>query len=372
MAACENLTRMSEVCFDVVAVLPAGGCGTRMNMGLPKQFHLVLGRPLISYTLAAFESVPWIKEIVVPISENYVKEGQQILKEFLHTKVRLTPGGTTRHRSIFSGIQALTVDGRSPPSVVILHDAVRPFVDEETLHCVTKVANKHGAAGVIRPLVSTVIAQSSDGFLDHSLDRSKYRASEMPQAFRYEIIKKAYEQCTENDLEYGTECLHLVQEYCETRPLLIDGPESLWKVTYRKDLYSLEGILREKLCHPVVVVGKDCFNFFSELSVILQRRNALVTRLEDVPKNEELLIEKVVCMKLEIHTYYIFIATEFAIITREVIQPLETLLRTCFARSTWFYYEKKASALSLAINESQRGDGSVQIRSRIIKLFEYV
>lgn len=293
MAACENLTRMSEVCFDVVAVLPAGGCGTRMNMGLPKQFHLILGRPLISYTLAAFESVPWIKEIVVPISENYVKEGQQILKEFLHTKVRLTPGGTTRHRSIFSGIQALTVDGRSPPSVVILHDAVRPFVDEETLHCVTKAANKHGAAGVIRPLVSTVIAQSSDGFLDHSLDRSKYRASEMPQAFRYEIIKKAYEQCTENDLEYGTECLHLVQEYCETRPLLIDGPESLWKVTYRKDLYSLEGILREKLCHPVVVVGKDCFNFFSELSVILQRRNALVTRLEDVPKNEELLIEKV-------------------------------------------------------------------------------
>ena len=66
-----------------------------------------------------------------------------------------------------------------------------------------------------------------------------------------------------------------------------------------------------------------------------------VTRLEDVPKNEELLIEKVVCMKLEIHTYYIFIASEFAIITREMIQPLETLLRTCFARSTWFYYEKK-------------------------------
>ncbi|KAK2555763.1 D-ribitol-5-phosphate cytidylyltransferase [Acropora cervicornis] len=82
--------------------------------------------------------VPWIKEIVVPISENYVKEGQQILKEFLHTKVR--------HRSIFSGIQALTVDGRSPPSVVILHDAVRPFVDEETLRCVTKVANKHGVS----------------------------------------------------------------------------------------------------------------------------------------------------------------------------------------------------------------------------------
>lgn len=85
----------------------------------------------------------------------------------------------------------------------------------------------------------------------------------------------------------------MVQEYCETRPLLIDGPESLWKVTYRKDLYSFEGILREKLCHPMVVVGEDCFNFFRELNVILQRRNALVTRLEDVPKDEELLIQKV-------------------------------------------------------------------------------
>lgn len=81
--------------------------------------------------------------------------------------------------------------------MVILHDAVRPFVDEQTLRSVTMAANNNGAAGMIRPLSSTVVAQSCDGFLDHSLDRSKFRASEMPQAFKYEVIQKAYMKCTE-------------------------------------------------------------------------------------------------------------------------------------------------------------------------------
>ncbi|XP_068670070.1 D-ribitol-5-phosphate cytidylyltransferase-like isoform X2 [Montipora foliosa] len=279
--------------FDVVAVLPAGGCGVRMNMELPKQFYQIMGRPLISYTLAVFESVSWIKEIIVPIGENYMKEGQQILEEFSHYKVRLAHGGSTRHRSIWNGIQAITVDGRPSPKVVILHDAVRPFVDQKTLHRVTIAASKHGAAGAIRPLASTVIAQSSDGFLDHSLDRSKFRASEMPQAFQYELIKKAYEQCTDNDFEYGTECLHLAQTYCETRALLLDGPESLWKVTYRKDLYSVEGVLREEQNHSVVIMGQGCLNFFDMLNEMLQKRNVMVTHLNDAPQEEQVLIQKV-------------------------------------------------------------------------------
>lgn len=89
-----------------------------MNLKLPKQFCQVKERPLISYTLAAFESVSWIKEVVVPINVNYMEEAQKILKDFRHGKVRLVYGGSTRHRSLWNGIQALTADGRSPPTVV--------------------------------------------------------------------------------------------------------------------------------------------------------------------------------------------------------------------------------------------------------------
>lgn len=66
---------------------------------------------------------------------------------------------------------------------MIIHDAVRPFVEEDILLKVVMAAKEHGAAGAIRPLVSTVIASAADGCLDHSLERAKYRASEMPQAF---------------------------------------------------------------------------------------------------------------------------------------------------------------------------------------------
>ncbi|KAL9967254.1 hypothetical protein ACROYT_G025439 [Oculina patagonica] len=277
-----------ELCFDVVAVLPAGGSGVRMNIQLPKQFCQIMERPLISYTLEAFESVSWIKEIVVPISKNYLEVAQQILSEFSHHKVRLVCGGSTRHRSIWNGIQSLTADGRSPPTVVILHDAVRPFVDEQTLWSVTIAAKKHGAVGVIRPLSSTVVAQSCDGFLDHSLDRSKFRSSEMPQAFQYEVIEKAFKECTEYDFEHGTECLHLAQKYAATRAALIDGPDSLWKVTYKKDLYSVEGVLREKQVHVVVAVGTHFPVFIEKLHEQLHKREQVVAYLPDIPAEQKL------------------------------------------------------------------------------------
>ncbi|KAJ7381269.1 hypothetical protein OS493_001387 [Desmophyllum pertusum] len=277
-----------ELCFDVVAVLPAGGSGVRMNLQLPKQFCHIMDRPLLSYTLEAFENVPWIKEIVVPMNEKYLEVAQQILNEFCHSKVRFISGGSTRHRSIWKGIEALTADGRSPPTVVILHDAVRPFVDEQTLRHVTIAAKKHGAAGVIRPLSSTVVARSCDGFLDHSLDRSKFRSSEMPQAFKYEVIHKAYKQCTEYDFEHGTECLHLAQMYAEKSAALIDGPDSLWKVTYRKDLYSVEGVLREKQVHTVVVIGTGFPKFIEKLREQFHKREVVVAYLPHIQPEQDL------------------------------------------------------------------------------------
>lgn len=75
--------------------------------------------------------------------------------------------------------------------VVVVHDAVRPFVDEVTLGAVAAAAAEHGAAGTILPLVSTVIRVDADGFLQESLDRSLYRGSQTPQAFRREVIKAA-------------------------------------------------------------------------------------------------------------------------------------------------------------------------------------
>ncbi|XP_050984435.1 D-ribitol-5-phosphate cytidylyltransferase [Labeo rohita] len=248
----------AAVDFPVAVVLPAGGCGERMGLPTPKQFCTILNRPLISYTIQAFERLSWIGTVVVVVAKENHDLMLNIVQKFNHTKVKVVHGGTTRHRSIFNGLQAFsdTTDPPTPkPKVVIIHDAVRPFVEEDLLLKITLAAKEQGASGAVRPLVSTVIATTSEGYLDHSLERAKYRASEMPQGFLYDIIFQAYQRCSEFDFEFGTECLHLALQYCGTNAKLIEGPPTLWKVTYKRDLAAAEAIIKETLSMSACIIA---------------------------------------------------------------------------------------------------------------------
>ncbi|XP_053289325.1 D-ribitol-5-phosphate cytidylyltransferase isoform X2 [Pleuronectes platessa] len=252
-----------RVDFPVSVVLPAGGTGERTGLSTPKQFCSVLGRPLISVTVQAFERVSWIQSVVVVVAKENMELMMDIVQRFQHRKVRVVAGGSTRHRSICKGVLALGEEEEEEeeeegeeerPKVVIIHDAVRPFVEEDFLYKIAMAAKEHGASGAIRPLVSTVIATTSEGFLDHSLERGRYRASEMPQGFTYSVIHRAYQRCTESDLEFGTECLHLALQYCGTNAKLIEGPPTLWKVTYKRDLAAAESIIKESLSGSACVI----------------------------------------------------------------------------------------------------------------------
>ncbi|KAM4600410.1 D-ribitol-5-phosphate cytidylyltransferase [Polymixia lowei] len=249
--------------FSVAVVLPAGGTGERTGLQTPKQFCTFLNRPLISYTIQAFERVSWIENIVVVVAKESVDLMTDILQRFQHRKVRVVPGGSSRHRSIFYGVRALGDVGDASasvkPEVVIIHDAVRPFVEEDFLYEIAMAAKEQGAAGAIRPLVSTVIASTPEGYLDHSLERAKYRASEMPQGFLYDVIYQAYQRCSESDFQFGTECLHLALQYCGTNAKLIEGPPTLWKVTYKQDLAAAESIIKDGLSRSACVItgGSD-------------------------------------------------------------------------------------------------------------------
>ncbi|XP_065522322.1 D-ribitol-5-phosphate cytidylyltransferase isoform X3 [Lathamus discolor] len=243
----------------VAAVLPAGGSGERLGGATPKQFCTVQGRPLVSYTVRAMERISWISDIIVVVSPENIETMKSIIEKYGHKRVTIVKGGVTRHRSIFNGLKVFAENGFSnqllqKPEVVIIHDAVRPFVEEEILSKVVMAAKDHGAAGAVRPLVSTVIASAADGCLDHSLERARYRASEMPQAFLFDIIYEAYQQCTDYDLDYGTECLHLALKYCKTNAKLVEGAADLWKVTYKRDLYAAESIIKDNLSQQICVI----------------------------------------------------------------------------------------------------------------------
>ncbi|XP_056299813.1 D-ribitol-5-phosphate cytidylyltransferase isoform X2 [Pseudoliparis swirei] len=271
-----------SVDFPVSVVLPAGGTGERTGLQTPKQFCSFLGRPLISYTIQAFERVSWIQSVVVVVAEDNTDLMTDIVQRFRHGKVRVVPGGSTRHRSIWNGVLALG-EGEGEGAVVIIHDAVRPFVDEDLLYEIATAAKEHGAAGAIRPLVSTVIASTSEGYLDHSLERAKYRASETPQGFTYDVIYRAYQQCSESDFEFGTECLHLALQYCGTNAKLVQGPPTLWKVTYKWDLAAAESIIKDALSRSACVITGGSAPAAALAGALREAVGALGTELDVIP-----------------------------------------------------------------------------------------
>ncbi|ELT91058.1 hypothetical protein CAPTEDRAFT_125354 [Capitella teleta] len=244
----------SKIDLEVYVVIPAAGCGVRFGSLPPKQLQLLGNQPLICRTVSAFESIPWISQIIVPTSADLIDHLTAIFHDHGFLKVKTCLGSATRHRSIFNGIIALE-KVCSADSVVIIHDAVRPFVNQSTVASVTMAAHLHKAAGVTRPLVSTVISCDDHSLLKESLDRNRYQASEMPQAFQYNVIRSAYENCCTHDFDHGTECLHLALKYCDVRAKLIEGSEHLWKVTYRRDLLAAEMTLRGRFQNLQLFLG---------------------------------------------------------------------------------------------------------------------
>lgn len=251
--------------LPISIVLPAGGTGERFGNSMPKQFCSVLDRPIILYTIHNFHTLSFVKHIVVVVSQGYVDYIEELVESHGYNKVMVVRGAQTRHRSIYNGIKALK-SVLEPSDVVLIHDAVRLFVDESVIQEVAEASKETGAAGVHRPLISTVISPDDCGYLEESLDRNKYRASEMPQGFIFSVILSAYEKATDYDFDYGTECLHLALKYAGTKARLIEGPHNLWKVTLRKDIYAAEGILKENEMQVQVVGCSD-----TELVTCLQR-----------------------------------------------------------------------------------------------------
>ncbi|GFQ86500.1 d-ribitol-5-phosphate cytidylyltransferase [Trichonephila clavata] len=255
--------KLGKVDFDVCVVLPAAGIGERMGLEIPKQYIPIHQKPIICYTVDAFLRIPFIKKVVVVAAPDSVELMLQTVSEMCNLegdKLLITDGAGARHQSIKSGLLALKSYCEPLPEIVIIHDGVRPFFPDDIISKVVFAAKDHGAAGVTCPLISTVISVDNKGFLGTSLDRNQFRASEMPQAFQFDLLFKAYEESSTNDLENGTECLHLVQKYTNVKAKLLPVSTHLWKVTHHKDIYTAAGVLKET--QTVAVINKESTSEF--------------------------------------------------------------------------------------------------------------
>ncbi len=230
----------------VAAVVPAGGYGTRMGNGTPKQFLQLGDVPLLIHALRVFESSRTITEIVVVVPQDAVEYCQQeLLPQFALSKVNtVTGGGARRQDSVWNGLQA--VDERT--KIVIVHDAVRPFVTGAMVEQVVESAGTHGAAIVAIPLHDTVKQAASDGMIEATLDRQRLWLAQTPQAFRIELLREAHRSSRQADVE-ATDDAFLVERIGH-RIFIVSGSPDNIKVTRPEDLVMGEAILAAQRSRP--------------------------------------------------------------------------------------------------------------------------
>lgn len=217
-----------------IAVVLAGGSGTRLGGALPKQFLEVEGKPIIAYTIEAFQKNPRIDEIVVVSRAENVDLMWDIVHRFHYEKVsKVLLGGKERYDSSLAAIAAYD----HPDDVLLLHDGVRPLVSQQIIdRCLDAMAS-YNAVGVAVKTTDTIVEVDQQGCIVATPPRSILRNMQTPQCFRLGVIRKAYEVALRDPAFVTTDDCGVVAKYLPEEPVfIVEGEPTNIKVTYKEDL----------------------------------------------------------------------------------------------------------------------------------------
>lgn len=175
------------------AIIVAAGSGARMD-GLDKLFTLVSGRPLLAHTVTAFEECWTVQKIVVVLSDANFERGRAMLDEQRFSKlVGVCTGGARRQDSVHCGLQTL-----GEVAWVAVHDGGRPLIRPGMIARGLEAARETGASVPVVPLADTIKEVDANDAVLRTLDRSRLRAAQTPQCFRYDLLLRAHHEITED------------------------------------------------------------------------------------------------------------------------------------------------------------------------------
>ncbi len=220
-------------------ILVAGGKGLRMESEMPKQFHLVDGRPLVMHTFDAFSAFYGKAEFLLVLPELEIGRWKHLCVDYdFSVAHQIVEGGPTRYHSVKNALAYV-----SDKSLVFIHDAVRPLVSGETIKACLQVAGIHGTAIPVAPLTDS-LRQVENG-ISQAMERDRFRVVQTPQVFRSEIIKKAYLQGYRDDFSDDA----AVVESTGLALHLVEGSVDNIKVTRPGDIGYVEAVLAARHTH---------------------------------------------------------------------------------------------------------------------------
>ncbi len=219
------------------AVIVAAGRGTRMGTKESKQYLPINGKPILVYTLEAFEKADEVSTVVLVVSKEDIVHCQSYIEKYGLTKISaIVAGGTSRQGSVFEGLQHLNTEW------VIVHDGVRPFVSIENMIECWRAAEQYGAAVIAVRVKDTIKIADEAGMVHSTLDRNSLWAIQTPQAFRCSDLMTAHKRAELDGYE-GTDDASLM-ERSGIPVRIVEGDYGNIKITTPDDLQWAEFRLR--------------------------------------------------------------------------------------------------------------------------------
>lgn len=236
-----------EQLASCAAVIFAGGVGSRMQGAkTPKQFLELGGKPIIAHTIDHFEDHPLVDAIVVVSVEFGIPRMEQIIREEHYDKViSVVAGGSTGQDSIFRGLKELErLAIMADDSTVLIHDGVRPLIDEETItRCINSVL-VNGCTAVTAPASETII-EERDGRVDRVVDRARCKLARAPQGFKFAELLYAQKQAQAKNRHDYIDSISLMSDY-GYEIHTVDGPADNIKITTQRDFFAYKGFMDYK------------------------------------------------------------------------------------------------------------------------------
>lgn len=224
-----------------IAIILAGGSGSRFGADRPKQFLEVDGKMIIEYTIETFERHPLIDAIAIVSREDFIADMEEMVKRNGYTKVVcILKGGSERFHSSLAAIERFTADDCN----LLIHDGVRPLVTDRIITDCAEALHSYEAVDVAVPTTDTIIELADDGSIARIPPRRMLRNAQTPQCFRRKTIAKALQMALADPDFLPTDDCSIVHRYMpEVAIKVVAGEPTNIKITYKEDIEMMQRII---------------------------------------------------------------------------------------------------------------------------------
>jgi 2-C-methyl-D-erythritol 4-phosphate cytidylyltransferase len=225
-----------------VAVILAGGVGTRVGLDIPKQLIKVAGHTILEHTIAIFDEHPMVDEIIVMMAQGHLDAVHAIVRDGGYAKVsQVLEGAETRNGTTLRALDAIPDD----QTKVLFHDAVRPLVSPRIITDCFEALDSYDAVDVAIPSADTIIEVDEDNVIRNIPPRANLRRGQTPQAFRAGVIRTAYAVAADDPDFQATDDCTVVLRYQPDVPIwVVAGEERNLKVTDPIDVYLADKLFQ--------------------------------------------------------------------------------------------------------------------------------